>query len=279
MSTRSVLSLIGFLGAVAASAHADVLLTRSSKFEGRVLRVSKDAAIIRTSDAELSIPLAEIVREDIPVPQEFKDGVAAMRAGDYDEAVAKFRPLVERFAGLRTGWIPASMLRLGDAYLAQRDTNNARKTYTDFQNIYAKTPEAVAMLDVKFAQLEASQKKFTEAMAKVKPVLEGLLKKTYLTDSEEMLLSQALVLQGDCLLADNKKEPALDSFLRVVTLYDIDPSYNREALYKAGKIFEGLGNWQRARDCYRDLLADAPTVAFADDAKKRLDAITQAHPE
>jgi TolA-binding protein len=273
------LLFLGFALSAVPLVQADVIHTRSARFEGRVLRVVKENVVIKTGDAELTIPLRDVVRDEIPAPAEYKEGVTAIRNHDFAGAAAKFRPIAERLGGLRSPWIADAMLRLADAYVELKDYENAKRIYTEYQGFYVKSPEAIALMDIKFAHIEAGQKKFAEAVAKASPAIEALLKRNYLSVQEETLLSEGLVLVGDCQLAEGKKEPALESYLKVVALYDVDPGQTLEALYKAGKVFEDLGNWRRARDCYRDLLADSPSVTFAADAKKRLDAITQANPE
>gem|GEM_PF-5177910 len=50
-------------------------------------------------------------------------------------------------------------------------------------------------------------------------------------------------------------------------------------LEKAGKIFEQLGNAQKARECYESIVALYPNHAVAQAAKQRLAALPPAPPE
>ena len=278
MSNQSVLWGLALSLVIAQGAVGDVLYTRSNNYNGKVLRVVKDAVTIQVGDAELSINLSDIVREDITAPAEYKAGLAALKSQNYTDAVANLRPSVDRLAGLRSPWIIEAVLGLGDAYIGLRDYPSAKKVLEDFKRIYPTAPQTQG-LEIKFGHILSEQKDFTRAVATVTPTLDKLLKKDFLTPAEEMLIGEGLVVIGDCQVADGKKERALDTYLKVVTLFDRDELRAAEAQYKAGLLFEELGNWKRARDSYTELLKGAPPASFSTDAKRRLDAIKQAHPE
>jgi TolA-binding protein len=91
--------------------------------------------------------------------------------------------------------------------------------------------------------------------------------------------SAALVLLGDCQLAEGKADEAVDNYLTVVTHYDLDSDRAAEAKYKAAKAFEQPGNWKRARDNYDELLKESPSFAQAGDAEQGLAELIRAHPE
>jgi TolA-binding protein len=92
-------------------------------------------------------------------------------------------------------------------------------------------------------------------------------------------VSEGLMLLGDCQRAQGQTEPALDSYLAVVTMFDFNPDRVIEARYKAGQAFEELKNRKRAKGTYEELLTDAPRIAFAPDVQKRLAELTKEHPE
>ena len=110
-------------------------------------------------------------------------------------------------------------------------------------------------------------------------MLDPLLKKDSLTEDQETAAANALIALGDCQREAKAFNDALDSYLLVVTVFDLDLDLAAQARYKAAQTFEQLGNWKRARGSYAEVLKQSPQAAFAADAQKRLTALNEAHPE
>jgi tetratricopeptide (TPR) repeat protein len=259
---------------MAATLHADVLVTRATSYTGQILGVKPDGVHIRVGDNELTIPRADVIRAEIEKPPAFDKALEAFSAGKNQEALTGFKSLADRFGGLPAAWVEESLTRLSEVQLALKDFAGARKSLDMFRTLYPKSP-VTATLDSKYARIYFEQKETDKALPLVQKVLEPLLKIEALTDEQENAVAESLILLGDCLAATNKLDDALDAYLKVVALYDVDALRTAEARYKAGKIFEQRNNWRRAKQNYEDVLRDTPDVAFADDVKKRL----AAHPE
>jgi TolA-binding protein len=257
----------------------DIVYTKSGLINtGQVLRVEADGIYMRLAVGELKVFKADISRVEIEKPAAYEAALAALKARNFEKAAADLKPLVERYAGLSVPWVQDAMLQLGDAYLSLHDFAAGKRTFDDFARSYPDAAKA-AGLDVKYARVLYEQKEYAKAEAALKSFIEPLVKSPVLSDEQEAALAAALVLRGDCQRAAGASEDALDSYLMVVTLFNDDPSRAAEAKYKAAQVFEQLGNWKRAKGGYEELVKEATDPGFTADARKRLAALTAAHPE
>jgi hypothetical protein len=99
----------------------------------------------------------------------------------------------------------------------------------------------------------------------------------------KVAVAEITIPKSDVLKLDQgdpaKANDALDSYLKVVALFDLDTERAAEAKYKAAKIFEQAGHRKRAKESYSELIKESPAFAQADDAKQHLADLTRAHPE
>lgn len=269
-----ILCVVGVLGVAVGS--ADVLQTRSATFNGTVTRVEDGTIFIKVENAEMGVSRGDVVKLDVAIPTEYEAGVAALKAGKMAEAVTAFKAVVDRLGGLPVGWAIDCMFKLGDAYLTQNDSAAAEMVFARIKKLYPGRAEA---LEVKKARLLMANKKYDEAMQIVQGYLDLQMKKDYLTVDQETVMADALLILGDCLQANGKLYPALDSYLKVVTLYDYDEAMEAEARIKAAQILEQQGNWKRARESYDELIKAIPDSRYVAEAQRRSKAIVEAHPE
>jgi tetratricopeptide (TPR) repeat protein len=264
---------------VASVAQADILVTKSGSRTGEVVRVESDGTVIIKIDiGEISAAKGDIIKVTVPPPAAIETANAAIRAGKQQEVIAILQPLVKRFLGLKADWVPQAMLDLGEAYLALKDFPNTKRIFDEIKRVYPDAPQ-MRVSDVKYAKVLFHQNEFDRAAASVQSFIDAMLKKSHYNIEEETALGEGYVLLGDCQLAKNKPKEALDCYLRVVAIFDIEPSVAAEAKFKAAKVFEQLGNWKRAKGAYTELKTEATTDTLRADAEKQLAAINQAHPE
>jgi TolA-binding protein len=271
-------SMLG-LAVFTSLASADVLYGNFGIQTGEVVRVESGATVfIKTSKGELGLPLAAITRAEIAQPAAYNNAVTALKDGKYRDAVDGLAPIVDRYAGLDVSWVQNAMFELAEAYLGIPATGRALQVINKFRTLYARSP-LVEGLDVKVARIMIADGNCGEANKKLAAVLTAMFKKDFLTDVQEGIVAEALMLQGDCLMATGKTVDALDSYLKIITLFDLDAERTLEAKYKAGVAFEKLGNWKRAKGMYEDFLKSGTQAGYVADAKKRLAAISKDHPE
>lgn len=271
--------LLMFAFANTSSFSADFIVTKSGLIHtGQVLRVEADGIFMKLPVGELKVFKADIARMEIEKPAGYDGAVAALKARDFAKAAGALKPIVDKYAGLPVAWVQAAMLQLGDAYLGLNDFAAAKRAFDEVSRLYPQASQS-AGLEVKYARVLYEQKEYDKANASLKNFIEPLVKSPVLTEEQENALAAALVLRGDCQRALGALDDALDSYLMVVTLFDIDDTLTGSAKYKAAQVFEQMGNWKRAKGSYAELLKDAPGADFAADAQKRLAALTAAHPE
>ena len=263
---------------IVAGAHGDILVTHSIIHTGQVIKATGGGVAIKVGENEFTVPRQDILSADIAKPDAFEKSLTALRAGKYQDALAGFKPIVDRYASLPLPWVEESLVRLGEAQVALKDYAGAKKTFDNFKTLYPQSA-LVPTIDAKLARILFEQGQPDKAMPAIQAVLEPLLKRESLTDEQETAVAEGLVLQGDCLAAAAKLDDALDSYLKVVTLFDVDADQTAAARFKAAKLFEQRGNWRRAKQSYDELLKENPNPTVADDAKKRLADLTKAHPE
>ena len=276
MRTLFVSLLCLSVGAV--TALSDIIATKAGSRTGEVVLVEANGITIKDAKGEFKILKTEIIRLDITKPPGYDAALAALKAGKGPDAVTTLKPIVDRLAGATVPWVQDALLRLGDAYLMVKDFPNAKRTFDTFKRIYADSPLA-ASVDVKFAHVLIEQADSAKAAELLKAFLAPMIKKSFLTDDEEMAVAEALVLLGDCQLAANAPTDALESYLKVVTLFDLDQDRAGEAKHKAGKVFEQLKNWKRAKESFADVVKDFGSSRFAADAQQRLAKLKAEHPE
>jgi len=257
--------------ALATTTRADVIATRGIIHTGQVVKVVGNGVQIKVGQNEFTAQLADIVRAEVTKPEAVEKSQTAFRAGKLQDALAGYKGLVERYGGLPLPWAEESVVKLGDVQIALKDYPGAKRTFDSFKTLYPKSPY-VAVLDGKYAKILVEQNQPDKALPLIQAVIDPLLKKEFLTEEQETGVAEGLILLGDCLIAAGKPDEALDNYLKVVTLFDVNDDRTAEAKYKAGKILEQNKNWRRAKQIYEELLRDYPTLAFADDLKKRLAA-------
>lgn len=245
---------------------------------GQIVRADSAGIAIKVGENEFTVPRASLLRADVAKPDGLDKSLAAQRAGKFQDALAGFKAIVDRYAGLPLPWAEDCILRLGEVQISLKDYNGAKKTFDSFKVFYPKSG-SLAVLDAKYARILVEQNQPDKAMPMIQGILEPLLKREFLTDEQEAGVAQGLVLLGDCQVAAGKTDDALDNYLKVVTLFDVDSDRTTEAKYKAGKLLDQRGNWRRAKQIFNEIVKDDAESAFAVDAKKRLADLNKAHPE
>ncbi|MCG3149235.1 MAG: hypothetical protein PCFJNLEI_02695 [Verrucomicrobiae bacterium] len=266
---RHLLLALTLTGGIAA--HADIIATRGIIHTGQVVKVVGNGVQIKVGQNEFTTLISDIIRAVVVKPESFDKSLAAFRAGKNQDALTGFKTLVERYGGLPLPWAEESILRLGEVQIALKDFVGAKRTFDSFKTLYPKS-SYVAVLDAKYARMLFEQRQPDQARQLIQGILDPLLKREFLTEDQETGIAEGLILLGDCHLAAGNADDALDSYLKVVTLFDISDDHTAEAKYKAGKIFEEKKNWRRAKQIFEELVRDYPTFAFTEDVKKRLAA-------
>jgi tetratricopeptide (TPR) repeat protein len=269
--------LYGGAATLLLSAHTwgDVIISTSGSYTGQVTRATANEVVIKQGQNEFTVPKSSIQKLEVNKPAEFDAASEALKAGKNLQEVTALKAIVERYAGLPVDWAMDAMVALSDAQIAMRDYIGAKRVLDDAIRLYP--GEQARRLEVKTTRLSIAQGGQAKAVDNLRAFLAVATKRELLTDDDEYAIAEAYVLLGDCLLATNA-EDALDNYLKVVTLFDLDTDRATEAQYKAGKAFEQLKNWKRAKDLYGDAVKGDPKSLFTTEAKSRLEALNKEHP-
>lgn len=256
--------------ALAGRLNADVITSKDGHATtGTVTRVEADGVFISIGAGEMKIFNADIARVAVDRPAEYEAGLAALKAGNFSAAIAGIKPVVDRYAGVPVSWVAEAMQRLAEAYIGAQDLASAKAVTDRIAKLYPQLAQSTGG-GLSSVRLLMAQKNYSAAADALQRTIDPILKAPAPTAGQEATATDALLLLGDCQRALNKPEDALDSYLAVVALYDVDPGKTAWARYKAGQTFEQLGNWKRAKGLFEELLAESPTFAQADDVKARL---------
>lgn len=271
--------LAGILALITATvAPADIVATGTLVHNGQITRATATEITIRVAAGEVSIPRSEIVRVEVPAPPALAAASEAVRARKYSTAVQILKPVVDQLAGLPTVWMADAILTLGDAYAGIPEATNARRTYDLLKQLHPQSAR-IPLMEVKYTRILVEQRQYAEALPMLEKFVTPLLAKSSIAEAEEVAAAEALLALGDCQRAEGRLESALDSYLTVVTLFDVEPLFTVQAQYRAAEVFEAQKKWKRAKDSYVEVLARRPPEPIATEVQQKLAALTAAHPE
>jgi len=198
---------------------------------------------VTTPTITTEVPIAEVKEVRVPKPKALDDAEKLIRDGNYSAAI----PVLEKIAAdyLMLTWDRPATRLLAIAYL---QTNEPDKAIRVCETIIRSDPTAAYLGEFAPIYWQALLKKGNKS--KVEELMAQAIK-----SGDRLASAFALIMRGDMILAtgdtnENAKKALRDGYLRVVALYTTEKAARAEALYKAAKCFEKLGQIQRA-DSFR----------------------------
>ena len=239
-----------FIASSAAAIQGVITMANSQQQrEGDIKWSVRDKAYaitIKGQPIELMMKPEEISDLQIPRPAELDTALNAMQQGNAAAAI----PMLEKIANdyLMLKWDGPATRYLAEALVQAGKADEAIRVC---EKVIAANPEAAYLGEMAPAYWQALLKR--DRVSKVDELLAKAIKTGDRTAS-----AHALVMRGDLILAggdtaENAKKALRDGYLRVITLYTSERSAQPEALYKAAKSFEKMGQTGRA-DKYRTQL-------------------------
>lgn len=229
-------------GAAMAQIAGSVITTENKTIEGTFKWKPREkvyAIKAKGVDVELEFPPANIKEMQIPKPKELDAAIASVQQGNAAAAI----PVLEKIAAdyLMLQWDSIATRLLADAYVKD---GQAEKAIHVCEKVIAANPEAAYLGEMAPGYWQALLK--ANRTSKVEELMAKAIKSGDRTAS-----AVALTMRGDVMLASGDtneiaKKALRDGYLRVVTLYKSEKSAQPEALYKAAKCFEKLGQSSRA---------------------------------
>jgi len=205
---------------------------------------------------EIEMAPANISDIDIPRPKELDASIANIQAGNAGAAIPVLEKLSTEYMMLK--WDKVATRYLAEAHLKSGDADKALRVC---EKVIAADPDAAYLGEMAPAYWQALLKK--DRGSKVEDLMAKAIKSGDRTAS-----ANALIMRGDVILASGDtaevaKKALRDGYLRVVTLYKSEKSAQAEALYKAAKCFEKLGQTARADQMRTTLKSDFGSSEWA----------------
>jgi tetratricopeptide (TPR) repeat protein len=202
-------------------------------------KIREKVYAITANNVEIEMPLANIKDIQVPKPKELDAAIANVQSGSAAAAI----PVLEKISTdyLMLQWDTVATRLLAEAYVKAGEPEKAIRVC---EKIIAANPEKAYLGEMAPAYWQAMVK--AGRTSKVEDLIAKAVK-----SGDREASAFALLMRGDLILATGEtneiaKKALRDGFLRVVTLYKSVKTAQPEALYKAAKCFEKLGQTARA---------------------------------
>lgn len=245
-------------GVATAQVAGSVITTENKTMSGAIKWKVREKvyAVTTANKVEIELAPASISEFQIPKPKELDAAIASVQQGNAAAAI----PVLEKIANdyLMLQWDGIATRLLADAYVMAGELEKAIRVC---EKVISSNPEAAYLGEMAPAYWQALLK--ASRTSKV----EDLLGKAIKSGNREAS-AFALNMRGDVILAsgDTKeatKKALRDGYLRVVALYKSEKAAQPEALYKAAKCFEKLGQSTRAEQMRSTLKSEYGTSEWA----------------
>ena len=216
--------LLWLLGIATVRAQDRLDFKNSPPQAGKIVGMRDGSVLIDVALAngsgQMSYNLGLLSRVVMAPPAAFSSGVAAAQAGNWDRALADLKPLVDQFRGLPTDWAQQAAGLLGDLYVEKKDLGKAEAAYNDYRRLYPEAPDGALRVSVGQARIAFARNNAAQARQQLQGVTQAALKNPALvTRAEGAAYGQAFYLLGQMQEQEHSDAPALESYLRTVTLF------------------------------------------------------------
>ena len=229
-------------GMAVAQIQGTIVTTEDRRIEGTLKWKAREKAygvVAKGGNVDLEMALANIKEVVVPRPRELDAAIANIQQGNAALAV----PVLEKLSTdyLMLQWDTVATRYLAEAYLKSGEADKALRVC---EKVISANPEAAYLGEMAPAYWQALLKQ--DRLSKVEELMAKAIK-----SGDRSSSAAALVMRGDVILttgetAEVTKKALRDGYLRVVTLYKSERAVLPEALYKAAKCFEKLGQSSRA---------------------------------
>jgi hypothetical protein len=217
--------------------------------------------------AEVSYPLAQVVRLDWPEPEELDQARQLLAGGKGAEAEEKVTPIYRQFAPFSklpgSWWADAALIR-ARALLDQKKNADAERAAREILSTSTDV-ESVAAAQLLIARIQILQDKPDIADA----MLDEIMRKDVSSEIE----ARAAILRGDIAYAGKQFEKALEFYLQVPAFYGTEDAVMPVALLGSARAYRGYGDTVRAERAYLDITVAYPNSAEATIAKAESDKL------
>ena len=246
-----VLGLTWLVAVGTARAQDRLIFKDNHVQEGKVTSVNNGTVLISLNSAsgaagQIGFDLRLLNRVEVAPPSAFQTGMAAYAAGQWDQALAALKPLVDQFHGLPTAWAQQACATLGDLYVEKNDLVRAQVAYNDYQRLYPATGGNSLRFNLGQARLALARNDLAPARQQLDAITSLALKDpTDASPADSAAYGQAFYLLGQLQEHQGQTQEALVDYLRTVTLFYQDPTTTARAQKSADSL----------RTAHKDLVA------------------------
>ena len=219
----SGLCVCGVLSASIASAQDQLVFADKHVQAGKITGMSGNTVLMTVTTptgapGQLGFDLGLISRVDAAAPPSFQAGTAAYAAGEWDRALAIFKPITEQFRGLPTDWARQAFAMLGDIYIEKNDVPRAENAYNDYRKLY---PGGTSLrFTLGQARIAMARSNDAAARQQIDAIVTAALKDPAdVSHADGAAYGEAFYLLGQLQEKEGKPAAALEDYLRTVTLF------------------------------------------------------------
>jgi len=240
--TTTVVWMVSLLmtGAVWGQIQGTIINSEGKPFSGVLKwKVREKAYSVTANNMDLEVALANVAELQIAKPKELENAEKQMAGGNATVAVPILEKIAKDYFMLK--WDKPAIRMLAEAYLKAGENDKAVKLC---ESIIAADPTAGYLGEIAPIYWQALLK--TGKTVKADELIVKAIK-----SGDRLSSAFALIMRGDLVLAtgdtaENAKKALRDGYLRVITLYKSEAEAQPEALFKAAKCFEKVGQSGRA---------------------------------
>jgi tetratricopeptide (TPR) repeat protein len=232
--TRAVMLVAILIASHTAQAQDKITLKSGDPASGEITKFDPQNGTVTLKNEKGTIPYPKNIIEKVELGErpEFGKGVTAVIEERYDEGIALLKPLVDKFLGMESAWVPQAAAYLSDALAKTGKTFDSEqladkivKAYPDsifrFQGMISKASSLVAT------------KKYDEALALLAEV-EKAVPPTAAPDARTMqILGDLHFNKAVIYKAKGNAAKAYEEFLTVSSIYHKPAKRARVALAEA----------------------------------------------
>ena len=236
-----------------------IVNTGGNEFKGTLRWKAREKAYAVTADnRELEVPLASVQEIRVAKPKALDDAEKMMRDNNAAGAIPVLKKITNDY--LMLTWDKPATRLLAEALLKTGEQDEAIRVC---EAVIRSDPDAAFLGEFAPLYWQALLKTGGRNASKAEELVTKAIKSGDRTAS-----AFALNMRGDLILAagdtaDNAKKALKDGYLRVLTLYTGERGARAEALYKAAKCFEKLGQPPRADSLRSELKKDFAATEWA----------------
>lgn len=233
----SLLAAVLLIAIDAPAAQDKIVLRAGNPVTGEIIAFNAQAntVTLRTPQGEIPYPMANITRVEMAERPEVNEGLAAAAQERYEEAVAKLKPVVDRFLGLDVPWVPQAAGVLADALARTGKTFDSEQLADRIAKAYPNSVFRFQGMIAKASSLLARQQ-FDQALEVLNEVEKAFPANPAPDAATRQILSGLHFAKGQIFKAKGDKARAYEAFLTVASIYHLPEKRAEQALKEAEEL-------------------------------------------